>query len=230
MESVHIHILPESEVPNRTRNWRNKGRPSVSTRILPGNAVIKGKPYIGDQRAGPRSHGSPRNDRVGGRRPPKTTQVGTNMDPQMKKEIIKFLKDNLDVFAWSLKDMPGILASIIQNRLKVDPERKPVQQRRKVFAFKRNKAIMDEVDKLLTANFIKEVYYLEWVVNIVMVKKANGNLRMCIDFTDLNKVCPKDNFPLPRIDQLVDSMARHKLLTFMDVFSRYNQIQMAEED
>ena len=63
-----------------------------------------------------------------------------------------------------------------------------------------------------------------------MVKKANEKWRMCVDFTDLNKAYPKDSFPLPRIDQLADSIARHKLLTFMDAFSRYNQIKMAEED
>ena len=62
------------------------------------------------------------------------------------------------------------------------------------------------------------------------MKKANGKLRMCMDFMDLNKACPKDNFPLPKIDQLVDSIAGHRLLTFMDAFSRYNQIKMAEED
>ena len=62
------------------------------------------------------------------------------------------------------------------------------------------------------------------------MKKANGKWRICVDFTDLNKACPKDSFPLPRIDQLVDSTARHKLLTFMDAFSGYNQIRMAEED
>ena len=89
---------------------------------------------------------------------------------------------------------------------------------------------MDEVNKLLTANFIREVYYPEWLANVVMVKKANGKWRICVDFTDLNSACPKDNFPLPRIDQLVDSTAGHKLLTFMDSFSGYNQIQMAEED
>ena len=89
---------------------------------------------------------------------------------------------------------------------------------------------MDEVSKLLAANFIREVYYPEWLANVVMVKKANGNWRMCIDFTDLNNACPKDSFPLPRIDQLMDSTSRHKLLTFMDAFSRYNQIQMAEGD
>ena len=89
---------------------------------------------------------------------------------------------------------------------------------------------MDEVNKLLAANFIREVYYPEWLANVVMVKKANGKWRMCVDFTDLNTACLKDSFPLPRIDQLVDSTVGHKLLTFMDAFSGYKQIQMAKED
>ena len=62
------------------------------------------------------------------------------------------------------------------------------------------------------------------------MKKANGKWRMFVDFMDLNKACPKDSFPLPRIDQLVDSTAKHKLLMFMDAFSRYNQIKMTKED
>ena len=126
--------------------------------------------------------------------------------------------------------MPGIPASIIQHHLNVDPEKKPVQQRRRIFTPKRNKAVMDEVNKLLTANFIREVHYPKWLANVVMVKKTNGKWRMWVDFTNLNQAYPKDSFPLPKIDQLVDSIVRHKLLTFMDVFSGYNQIQMAEED
>ena len=63
-----------------------------------------------------------------------------------------------------------------------------------------------------------------------MVKKANGKWKMCVDFTDLNKACPKDSMPLPRIDQLVDSTAGHKLLSFMDAFSGYNQIRMDDAD
>ena len=90
--------------------------------------------------------------------------------------------------------------------------------------------IMDKVNKLLAANFIREVYYPEWLADVVMVKKANEKWRMCIDFTDLNSACPKDSFPLPRIDQLIDSTVEHKLLTFMDAFFRYNQIHMAKED
>ena len=78
--------------------------------------------------------------------------------------------------------------------------------------------------------FIREVYYPNWLANVVLMKKANGKWRMCVDFKDPNKACPKDNFPLPRIDQLVDSIAGHKLSTFMDAFSRYNQIKMAKKD
>ena len=81
---------------------------------------------------------------------------------------------------------------------------------------------MDEVTKLLAVGFIREVHYPEWLANVVLVKKADGKWKMCVDFTDLNKACSKDNFPLPRIDQLVDSTAGHKLLTFMDTFSGYN--------
>ena len=82
----------------------------------------------------------------------------------------------------------------------------------------------------MSVGFIQEVYYPNWLANVVLVKKANGKWRMCVDFMDLNKACPKDSFPLPMIDQLVDSTAGHKLLMFMDVFSGYNQIKMAEED
>ena len=82
----------------------------------------------------------------------------------------------------------------------------------------------------MAAKFIREVYYPDWLANVVMVKKANGKWRMCVDFTDLNKACPNDSYLLPRIDQLVDSTAGHKLLSFMDAFSRYNQIRINEAD
>ena len=99
-----------------------------------------------------------------------------------------------------------------------------------MFAQERDKAIAEEVQKLLDANFIQEVYYLDWLANVVMVKKVNGKWRMCVDFMDLNRACPKDNYPLPRIDTLVDLTTRHQLLSFMDTFSSYNQIKMEEAD
>ena len=153
-----------------------------------------------------------------------------NLSLETREGIVNFLKDNLNVFAWSHEDMPGIPSIIIQHRLNVDPKKKPVQLRRRAFAPERNRAIMDEVNKLLATNFIREVHYPEWLANVVMVKKANGKWRICVDFTDLNQAYPKDSFPLPKIDQLIDSTADLKLLTFMDAFFGYNQILMAEED
>ena len=88
--------------------------------------------------------------------------------------------------------------------------------------------MQQEVQKLLEAGFIREVNYPNWLANVIIVKKANGKWRMCIDFTDLNKACPKDSYPLFRIDTLVDSTTKHQLLSFMDAFSGYNQIKMEE--
>jgi hypothetical protein len=110
------------------------------------------------------------------------------------------------------------------------PNHRPVKQRRRTFAAERNQAVAEEVEKLLKAGFIREVDYPEWLANVVLVKKSNGKWRMCVDFTDLNKACPKDSFPLPRIDLLVNSTSGHELLSFMDAFSEYNQIYMEEAD
>uniref|UniRef100_A0A2N9GJG2 Reverse transcriptase domain-containing protein n=1 Tax=Fagus sylvatica TaxID=28930 RepID=A0A2N9GJG2_FAGSY len=134
-------------------------------------------------------------------RPERTTKIGANLFPKMKESLVQFRKDNKDVFAWSHEDMP-----------------------------EKDNAIMEEVDKLLATNFVRKVFYPDWLANVVMVKKSTGKWRMCVDFTNLNKACPKDSFPLPRIDQLVDSTAGHKLLTFMDAFSGYNQIVLDESD
>jgi hypothetical protein len=88
----------------------------------------------------------------------------------------------------------------------------------------------NEVKRLLSAGVIREVKYPEWLANTVMVKKANGKWRMCIDFTDLNKACPKDEFPLPRIDSLVDAAASSELMSLLDCYSGYHQIWMKKED
>ena len=152
----------------------------------------------------------------------KTTRIGMTLSPEMRASLIQFLQQNLDVFAWSHKDMPSIPTEVIQHKLNVNPESKPVHQRRRVFAPEQDQAVRDEVARLLTAGFIREVYYPDWLANVVLVKKANGKWRMCVDFTDLNRAYPKDSFSLPRIDQLVDSTAGHRLLTFMDAFSGYN--------
>ena len=95
------------------------------------------------------------------------------------------------------------------HRLNVSPFFPPIQQKKRVFALERDQAIAEEVHKLQEASFISELYYPDWLANVVMVKKASGTWRMFVDFTDLNKACPKDSYPLPWVDILVNSTAQH---------------------
>ena len=97
-----------------------------------------------------------------------------------------------------------------------------------MFTQEQDRAIAEEVHKLQDVDFIREIYYPDWLANVVMVKKDNRKWRMCVKFTNLNKACPKDSYPLPQINILVDSTARHQLLSFMDTFSGYNQIKLDE--
>ena len=126
--------------------------------------------------------------------------------------------------------MGGVDLAVITHRLNVNPSFKLVKQKRRSFSPERQKAINKEVGKLLQAKVIKEVEYREWLANVVLIKKANDKWRLCIDFTDTNRACPKDSFPLPRIDLIIDATTGHELLSFMDAFSGYNQISMDPND
>ena len=105
--------------------------------------------------------------------------------------------------------MQGISSNTMVHKLNVCPSFPLVWQKKRVFTQERDKAIVEEVRKLLEANFIREVYYPKWLANVVMVKKANGKRRMCVDFTNLNKAFPKDRYSLPHINLLVDSTGGH---------------------
>jgi hypothetical protein len=98
------------------------------------------------------------------------------------------------------------------------------------FDEEKRRAIGEEIHKLMAAGFIKEVFHPEWLANPVLVKKKGGKWRMCIDYTGLNKACPKVPYPLPRIDQIVDSTAGCETLSFLDAYSGYHQIRMKESD
>ncbi|CAL8993981.1 unnamed protein product [Prunus brigantina] len=164
-------------------------------------------------------------------KPKRTARIGSRLSQEEKAKLAAFLQNNKDVFAWSSSDMPGIDPQIICRRLHVNPAIKPVAQKRRNFAPEWVAIIEAEIDKLLAAGFIEEVSYAEWLANVVLVaKKDKGLWRVCVDYTDLNKACPKDNFPLPRIDQLVDSTSGNQLLSFIDAYSGYNQIMMHEDD
>ncbi|KAL0412207.1 UNVERIFIED_CONTAM: Pro-Pol polyprotein [Sesamum latifolium] len=111
-----------------------------------------------------------------------------------------------------------------------DPNCKPVKQKKRHFGPEKDKIIQVEVNKLRAAGHIEEIQFPEWLSNVVLVPKPGGKWRTCIDFRDLNKACPKDFYPLPRIDQLVDSTSGCELLSIMDASQGYHQIMLAPED
>ena len=156
--------------------------------------------------------------------------IGSKLAEDLENLLIHFLRQNKDVFAWKPADIGGINPTVITHRLNVSPSFNPIKQKRRSFAPERQKSINEEVSKLLQAGAIMEVEYPEWLANVVLVKKANGKWRFCIDFIVINKACPKDSLPLPRIDLIVDATAGHELLSFMDAFSGYNQISMDPSD
>ena len=115
--------------------------------------------------------------------------------------------------------MPGVPREFAEHSLHVKPDAKPVKQPLHRFAEERRRAIGEEIARLLAAGFIMEVYHPDWLVNPVLVLKKNKMWCMCIDYTSLNKACPKDPFALPRIDQVIDSTAGCELLSFLDAYS-----------
>ncbi|RDX74025.1 hypothetical protein CR513_46274, partial [Mucuna pruriens] len=143
-------------------------------------------------------------------------KIGTAMNPEEEDLLVTFLKANHDVFAWSTKYMPGGVRLVAQKKRKQGEEKR--------------RATREETHKLVSAGFVREVYYPTWLANVVMVKKPSGKSRMCTDYTDLNKACPKDLYPLPSIGRLVDDVAGFALLSFMDAYSGYNQIRMHPQD
>nr|ABA95369.1 retrotransposon protein, putative, Ty3-gypsy subclass [Oryza sativa Japonica Group] len=119
---------------------------------------------------------------------------------------------------------------VIEHSLHVKEDAKPIKQRLCRFAQDRKDAIKEELTKLLAAGFIKEVLHPDWLANPVLVRKKTGQWHMCVDYTDLNKSCPKDQFGLPCIDQVVDSTAGCELLSFLDCYSGYHQIRLKDSD
>nr|GFB46293.1 reverse transcriptase domain-containing protein [Tanacetum cinerariifolium] len=135
--------------------------------------------------------------------------VGGSLSDKGRTELCALLKRNLDIFAWQPSDMTG---------------------KKKGQAPERTKAIQAEVEKLVKAGIMREVYYHDWLSNPVMVKKHDGSWRMCVDFTDLNKACPQDYYPLPEIDWKVESLCGYPFKCFLDAYKGYHQIQMAATD
>jgi len=153
----------------------------------------------------------------------KTAMIGASIDLAQEGALTSFLWVNWDIFAWKPSDMPGVPREEAKHSLDLDMKERPVKQRLRRFAQDRKEAIRVEVTWLLAAGFIREVTHSDWLANPVLVKKKNSEWRICVDYTDLNKHCPKDPFPLPHIDQVIDSTVGCVLLSFLDCYSGYHQ-------
>ncbi|XP_047340012.1 uncharacterized protein LOC124943561 [Impatiens glandulifera] len=156
--------------------------------------------------------------------------IGQSLSDDERREMIELLKTNKDVFAWSYKDMPRVDPAIVRHQIPLYLEAKPVKQRLRRIKTEVVAKVKEEVQKQLEAKFLETVDYPAWIANVVPILKKDGRMHVCVDYRDLNKASPKDSFPLPHIDILVDHAADNQLLFFMDEFSGYNQILIAEED
>jgi hypothetical protein len=127
--------------------------------------------------------------------------------------------------------MPGVPRELVEHALNVDPKAKLVKQPLRRFDEPKRKAMASKLHRLENAGFIREIKTLSWVSNPVIVPKKNTDVqKVCVDYISLNKHCPNDPFPLPRIDQIIDSTAGCARLSFLDAYSGYNQIKLKKED
>ncbi|XP_068486702.1 uncharacterized protein [Phaseolus vulgaris] len=155
----------------------------------------------------------------------KVFKLGSALNQTAQDQIAKVIARHLDAFTWSASDMSGIDPDFLCHHLTMDPKVRLVRQRRRKFNEERRQVIREETQKLLSAGHIREIQYPGWLANVVLVQKANEKWRMCVDFTDLNKVCPKNFYPLSSIDVLVYSTSGCNMLNFLDAFSGITRLR-----
>ncbi|WJX95108.1 hypothetical protein P8452_76467 [Trifolium repens] len=158
------------------------------------------------------------------------TYISANIPPDLKAKVVQLLLEFKDCFAWDYNEMPGLSRKLVEHELPVRPDKKPVKQLPRRFAPEIMSKIKEEIERLLRSKFIRTARYVEWLANIVPVIKKNGSLRVCIDFRDLNNATPKDEYPMPVAEMLIDSAAGFEYLSMLDGYSGYNQIFIAKND
>ncbi|GJT12409.1 reverse transcriptase domain-containing protein [Tanacetum coccineum] len=170
--------------------------------------------------------------------PDQTVTIGKQLPKHFKKELQNLLKSNADVFAWTRTNMIGIPRTIMvegkpfntEHKLNEYSHVKPIKRNKRGLGPDRNMAACKETEELTKEGILWKVKHQTWVSNPVMVKKSDGGWRICVDFTNINKACPKDCYPLPEINWKIESLSGFRLKCFLDAYKGYHQIQMAEED
>jgi hypothetical protein len=148
---------------------------------------------------------------------PRPTFVNKTLETDPRNEMIGLLKEYSDCFAWNYTEMPGLSREIVEHRLPIKSGFRPFKQKARTFRPDLLPRIKDEIYRLLEANFIKPCRYAEWISNIVPVeKKESGKLRVCIDFHNLTRATPKDEYPMPIADTLINNASGNRIISFLD--------------
>jgi hypothetical protein len=161
---------------------------------------------------------------------PRPTFVSKKLHPSLREPMITLLKEYADCFAWNYTERPGLDRSIAEHQLPLKSGFRPFQQRARQMKTDVLIEVKKEVEKMLEAGFIRACRYAKWISSIVPMQKKDGRWRVCVDFRDLNRATPKDEYPMPVAEILINAAAGHKILSFMDGNAGYNQIFMAPED
>jgi hypothetical protein len=167
---------------------------------------------------------------IGPRDKPWPTFISKKLNPELREAMIILLRKYMDCFAWEYTEMPGLDRSIVEHRLPLKLGFRPFQQRTRQMKAEVLEEVKKEVEKMIEAGFIRVCRYAEWISNVVPVQKKDGRWRVCVDFRDLNRATPKDEYLMPVAETLINAAAGHKMLSFMDGNAGYNQIFMAPED
>lgn len=156
--------------------------------------------------------------------------IAVGLPYKLKDELTTLLKENVDIFMWDATIITGVPKQLVEHKINERPGSKPIQQKKRGQSKDIYKAINDEADKLVKAGIVQELLFPSWVANPVLVKKGDGKWRMCIDFTNPNKACPKDCYSLPSINEKIESLHGHKWKSFLDAYKGYHKIHMHNGD
>jgi hypothetical protein len=167
---------------------------------------------------------------VAGEQDPKYVNLASHLTEKQKVDYGELLKEFADIFAWKYDDLKTFDTEVIQHKIPLNKDTKPFRQKLRSFNPMLLPTMEREIKKLLDAHIIIPLRYSEWIANLVPVRKKNGEIRLCVDFRNLNKCSRKDNYPLPKMEHILQKVSGSKVMSFIDGFFRYNQIVVHPDD
>jgi hypothetical protein len=161
---------------------------------------------------------------IGTTEDPKMIKIGKGTSEKERKELINLVHEYRDVFAFTYDELKAYREDVIQHTIPLKEDTKPFRQKLRQINPKLAPLVQKELQKMLAAGIIAPTRHSSWCSNLVVVRKKNGGIRLCIDFRNLNLACIKDNYPLPNMETLLQRVTGSKIMSMLDGFSGYNQV------